>query len=257
VFDFLVKRRREAIRAQPFPEAWREIMDRNVAFVTRLDVDERTKLEGLVQIFLVEKNFEGCGGLDLTDEIRVTIAAEACLLILHRDSDIYPELASVLVYPTAYKAKKSSREGGIVIESEDARLGESWVRGAVVLAWDHVLSSARHLGGDNVVLHELAHQLDAEDGRMDGAPALGDRAHYASWARVLGEEFKELSERLHEGRGSDIDAYGATSPSEFFAVVTEMFFERGAQMREHHPDLYAELAAFYHQDPAARHPPTQ
>ena len=138
-----------------------------------------------------------------------------------------------------------------MIESEDARLGESWTRGVVVLAWDHVASSARHLGGDNVVLHEFAHQLDAEDGSMDGAPDLGSRARFASWARVLGEEFAELSARLHAGRGSDIDAYGATSPPEFFAVVTEMFFEKPAQLRKRHPELYAELAAFYRQDPAA------
>ena len=256
MFDFLEKRRRAAIRAHPFPEGWREIIDRNVAYVARLTAEERTNLEGLVQVFLAEKRMEGCGGLELTDEIRVTIAAEACRLILHREFDIYPELVTVLVYPTAYRAKKTTHEGPVVIESEDARLGESWMRGAVVLAWDHVLASAKRLGGDNVVLHELAHQLDAEDGAMDGAPRLGNRARYASWARVLGAEFKELSERLHEGRSTDIDPYGATSPPEFFAVVTEMFFEQGPQLKRRHPELYAELAAFYHQDPAARHAPT-
>ena len=248
--------RRKLLRAQPFPEAWQAILERDVAYAAQLDAEERRELEGLVQIFLEEKHFEGCGGLELTDRIRVTIAAEACRLLLHRETDIYPQLVSVLVSPSAYKATRRTQEGRVVIEREDALLGESRMRDAVVLSWDHVLESAHHMGGGNVVLHELAHQLDAEDGAMDGAPALGDRARYASWARVLGEEFAELSERLHDGRRSDIDGYGATNPAEFFAVITEMFFERGAQLKERHPELYGELEAFYHQDPAARHAPT-
>lgn len=252
MFDFLTRHKHAAIVAKPFPDAWREVLDRDVAYVAKLTADERRALEGLVQIFLAEKSFEGCGGLTLTDEIRVTVAAQACLLILHRDVvDVYPGLDSILVYPSAYRASSKKREGLVVIESEDARLGESWTRGAVVLAWDHVLRSARHLGGGNVVLHEFAHQLDAADGAVDGAPDLGSRARYASWARVLGEEFEDLSSRLHAGRGSDIDAYGATSPPEFFAVVTEMFFEKAQQLKKHHPELYAELAAFYRQDPAS------
>ena len=250
MFDFLKRRKREALRAQPFPEGWREMMDRDVAHVAKLSPADRAELEGLVQVFLAEKNIEGCGGLQLTDEMRVTIAAQACMLLLHRETDIYPELETVLVYPHAYRAKATRHDGPVVVESEDARLGESWTRGVVVLAWDHVSSSARHLGGDNVVLHEFAHQLDAEDGSMDGAPDLGSRARFKSWARVLGEEFAELSGRLHAGRPSDIDAYGATSPPEFFAVVTEMFFEKPHQLRKRHPELYAELAAFYRQDPA-------
>ncbi len=248
--------RRAVLRAQPFPETWQAILDRDVAYAAQLDVEERRELEGLVQIFIEEKHFEGCGGLELTDQIRVTIAAEACRLLLHRETDIYPQLVSVLVYPSAYKATRLTQEGRVVIEREDALLGESRMRDAVVLSWDHVLEGARHIGGDNVVLHELAHQLDAESGAMNGAPELGGRARYASWARVLGEEFAELSQRLHEGRGSDIDGYGATNPAEFFAVLTEMFFERGAQLKERHPKLYAELVGFYHQDPAARHAPT-
>ena len=252
MFDFLTRRKHAAIVAEPFPEAWREILDRDVAYVGKLSGEEWKTLEGLVQIFLAEKSFEGCGGLEMNDEIRVTVAAQACLLVLHRDMvDLYPGLDSILVYPSAYRAASKKRDGLVVIESDDARLGESWTRGSVVLAWDHVLRSARHLGGDNVVLHEFAHQLDAADGDVDGAPDLGSRARYASWARVLGEEFAELSDRLHAGRASDIDAYGATNPPEFFAVVTEMFFEKPRQLKNRHPELYAELAAFYKQDPAS------
>jgi Mlc titration factor MtfA (ptsG expression regulator) len=252
MFDFWKRRQHAAIVAEPFPEAWLEVLERDVAYVAKLTPEERKTLEGLVQIFIAEKSFEGCGGLAMTDEIKVTIAAHACLLVLHLDvADVYPGLDSILVYPSAYRATSTKREGRVVIESDDARLGESWTRGVVVLAWDHVLRSARHLGGDNVVLHEFAHQLDAADGSVDGAPDLGSRARYASWARVLGEEFADLSDKLHRGRASDIDAYGATSPPEFFAVVSEMFFEKPGALKSRHPELYAELAAFYKQDPAS------
>lgn len=246
------RRRRAALRAQPLSPERRAIIERNVAHVRLLDEAARRELEELVQVFLAEKHFEGCGGLELTDEMRVTIAAQACLLLLGRETDIYPDLVSILVYPSAYRAKGERREGPIVLEGDDPRLGESWTRGLVVLAWDHVKAEARALGTSNLVLHELAHQLDAEDGSMDGAPDLASRERYASWARVLGEEYAELSARLHAGRPSDIDAYGATSPAEFFAVVTEMFFEKPAQLARRHPDLYDELARFYRQDPAKR-----
>jgi Mlc titration factor MtfA (ptsG expression regulator) len=140
-----------------------------------------------------------------------------------------------------------------VLEGGQARLGESWMSGVVVLAWDHVKSDATQPAhGQNVVLHEFAHQLDGEDGSMDGAPDLGARARYTSWARVLGEEFADLVQKVHAGRPTDIDAYGATNPAEFFAVATEMFFEKSRAMKRRHPDLYGELVAFYKQDPAAQ-----
>lgn len=234
------------------PEAWRTILNANVPYARLLTAADRDLLEGLVRVFLAEKHFEGCGGLMITDEMRVTIAAQACLLLLHRDGDIYPGLDSILVYPHAYRVRSARRDGAVVVEADDVRLGESWVHGALVLAWDHVSSATHHVSpGQNVVLHEFAHQLDAEGGSMDGAPDLGSRARYASWAHVLGEEFKELSARIHAGRDGDIDPYGATSPPEFFAVITEMFFERPHDLRERHPELYAELAAFYRQDTAA------
>ena len=253
MFDFLKNRRRDALRNEPLTDAERAVLKKNVPYLSKLDEADRTEFEGLVRIFLAEKSFEGCGGLELTDEMKITIAAQACLLLLHRENDVYPDVESILVYPTAYRAPTTKREGGVVIESEQARLGESWTRGVVVLAWDHVKSgAAQPADGQNVVLHEFAHQLDGEDGAMDGAPDLGARARYTSWAHVLGDEFRELAEELHAGRRSDIDAYGATNPAEFFAVVTEMFFEKPRALKQRHPELYEELAAFYKQDPAAR-----
>ncbi len=253
MFDFFKDRRRAALRAEPLTADQRAVIEKNVPYASRLDDADRNELEGLVKIFLAEKAFEGCAGLEITEEIKVTIAAIACILLLHRETDIYPDVDAILVYPSAYRAPSRSGEGGVVIEGEQARLGESWTRGLVVLAWDHVRSgAATPTDGQNVVLHEFAHQLDGEDGAMDGAPDLGARARYTSWAHVLGAEFSELSTRLHAGRRSDIDAYGATNPAEFFAVVTEMFFEKPRALKGRHPELYEELAMFYKQDPAAR-----
>jgi Mlc titration factor MtfA (ptsG expression regulator) len=251
IFDFWKKRRRAELRDAPFPEPWRSILAEHVPYVRTLSEEDQRELEGLVQVFLAEKSFEGAGGLTLTDDIRVTIAAQACILLLHRETDMYPELDSIVVYPHPYRAKAQRREGMVVVESDEVRLGESWSRGTIVLAWDHVQRGASLLDGHNVVLHEFAHQLDAEDGSVDGAPELGSRAHYRAWAQVLGAEYKELSDRVHAGRRSDIDAYGATSPPEFFAVVTELFFEQPTKLRARHPELYEELRSFYNQDPGA------
>ncbi len=252
MFDFFKKRRREALQSQPLSEEQRATLARNVPYLASLNEADRSELEGLVQIFLAEKSFEGCGGLELTDEMRLTIAAQACLLLLHRENDMYPNVDSILVYPSAYRVPTEQHDGLVVVQEDQARLGESWQRGLVVLAWDHALSgAAQPHDGQNVVLHEFAHQLDSEDGGMNGTPELGARARYTSWAHVLGDEFDELSHRLHAGRSSDIDAYGATNPAEFFAVLTEMFFEKPRALKKKHAELYRELSEFYRQDPAA------
>ncbi len=253
LLDFWKKHRRAEIRERPFPASYADIIARNVPYVARLSPDDRRELEGLALVFLDEKPFEGCGGLEVDDEIRVTIAAQACVLLLHRDTDMYPNLDVVLVYPSAYRAQARRRDGAVVIDEEGVRLGESWTQGTVVLAWDSVKRGATHMfDGHNVVFHEFAHQLDAEDGSMDGAPDLETGARYSAWAKVLGDEYEELTRRLASGRGSDIDAYGATNAQEFFAVVTEIFFERPHALKKRHPDLYAELAGFFRQDPAER-----
>ena len=245
-------RRRAHLLEGPFPPEWRAILDRNVPFVSRLDEAERRTLEDRVRIFVAEKRFEGCGGLEPTDEMRVTIAAQACLLLLHLDeTDVFPTVESVLVYPSAYRAPHVRQPGGIVMD-EIARAGESWVQGTLVLAWDAVLRGAHDLR-HNLVLHEFAHALDQEDGRADGAPRLPTRAMYGPWARVLGAPSSSSSRReIRAGHQTSIDPYGATSPAEFFAVVTEAFFGRARELRQGHPALYEQLRAFYRQDPASR-----
>jgi MtfA peptidase len=253
VLNLLFKnRRRAALRQRPLSAEQWAIVERNVRYVATLSAEDRRELAGHIQVFLAEKTFEGCGGLVLTDEIKLTIAAQACILLLHRKTDYYPELGSILVYPSAYVAKVTrQRPGSIVVESDQVRLGESWARGTVVLAWDAVQRAAsRFTDGHNVALHEFAHQLDAEDGDMDGAPLLGKRSLYIAWAHALGSEYAELVERVAAHEHGDIDAYGAESPAEFFAVVTEAFFETGVQLKRLHPELYRVLRDFYQQDPA-------
>jgi len=246
-------RRRRRLREKPLPPEWLEIVRRNVPYYRRLPEEDRRELHGHVQVFLAEKHFEGCGGLELTEEIRVTVAAHACILLLHRRTDYYPKLKSILIYPHVYVARNvKRRQNGLVYEQDETRSGESWDRGMLVLSWEDVRRSAADINdGHNVVLHEFAHQLDQEDGEIDGAPGLPRRSRYAAWARVLGEEYERLIRTLEQHRRDVIDDYGATSPAEFFAVVTESFFTKPIPLKNRHPELYEQLRLFYQQDPAA------
>jgi Mlc titration factor MtfA (ptsG expression regulator) len=251
MFGFFKRRRRNRLRSTSLPVSWLAIIDKNLPMFKRLTEADRRELQGHVQVFLAEKYFEGCGGLSLTDEIKVTIAAQACLLLLHRDTDYYPRLITILVYPSAYFASAIEPiGGGVVLHGEEVRLGEAWKSGVVVLSWDDVQSSARDIhDGHNLVLHEFAHQLDMEDGAADGTPLLDRSSHHMTWARVLGREYDRLRRDSVLGRSTVLDKYGATDPAEFFAVATECFFENPAPMRRKHPELYAELKSFYRQDP--------
>lgn len=254
MFDFLRRRRYAKITHEPFPEAFLEILERRVPYVERLDPEERTKLLGLVQIFLAEKSFEGAGGLEVDDEMRVTVAAQASVLLLgFEDPEVYPELARVVIYPDAYRATRKAMHGAVLQDSEEVRLGESWERGVVVLSWRAVRSGADNVAdGHNVVFHELAHQLDQQFADAEGAPELPEGMSYATWSKVLGAEFAKLEDAAEEGKKSLLDHYGATNPAEFFAVATETFFEKPRQMKEKKPALYEQLARYYRQDPAAQ-----
>ena len=248
-------RRRARVRRREFPQAWLEILERSVPHYASLPHAERRELQQHILVFLDEKDFEGVGGLAMTDEIRVTIAAQACLLLLNRDTNYYPGLRSVIVYPSTYMVRGSKHRlpDGTIIESDSVRLGESWHRGNVVLAWDAVKRGVMQPDdGQNVVLHEFAHQLDSEWAGMEGAPALPERGMYAAWARVLGREYRQLLDDISSSRDTLLGRYAATSPAEFFAVVTELFFERSRLLRDRHPELYEQLRGFYKQDPAAR-----
>jgi len=255
MFRWLRRRRRKKIKARPFPDAWRGFMEQHVPYVAMLEENNRRELEGHVLIFLEEKSFEGCGGLEMTDEIRVSIAAQACMLLLGRDTDYYPGLGTILVYPAAYVAtSKSSLAGGSIIESEQVRLGESWSSGQVVLSWNDVERGAADVrDGHNVVFHEFAHQLDGLNPAGDGAPVLDKRSMYIAWARVLGTEYERLLDDIDRHRRTVLDKYGGTNPAEFFAVASETFFEQPETLKRRHPELYEQLALFYKQDPVSRY----
>ena len=249
VLDARRQRRRSLAMAQPFPDAWAAILRTTLPPYAKLPEELRNELHRDINLFMAEKAFEGCGGLELNDEIRITIAAQACMLLLNRADGCYPRLRSILVYPSTYVAGGKGVLGGDGDE-ESVRLGESWSSGVVVLAWDSARRGASNFDdGHNVVMHEFAHQLDQEDGPADGAPILGRHSAYASWAKVFSSEFAALQSKTRRGKRSVFDSYGATNPAEFFAVATESFFEKPQRFRKKHPELYAELQAYYKVDP--------
>jgi Mlc titration factor MtfA (ptsG expression regulator) len=244
--------RRKKLLILPFPAAWESILQRTVALYQHLPQALKQQLQADIQLFLAEKHFEGAGGLEMSDEVRITIAAQACMLLLNRKDRNYPGLDSIVVYPGAYVAAKRVSLGTTYVEEPSVRLGESWHRGTVVLAWDQVQRDAHYpASGHSVVLHEFAHQLDQENGRSDGVPLLENRSGYAAWARILSREYLRLQQDIQHHRKSLLDTYGATNPAEFFAVATEAFFTRPQQMQHREPELYAELKEYYKVDPAA------
>ncbi len=244
--------KRKKLIALPFPAAWESALQRNVTLYRHLPAALKQQLQADIHLFLAEKHFEGAGGLEMSEEIRVTIAAQACMLLLNRKDRNYPGLDSIVVYPSAYVAAKRVSLGATYVEESSVRLGESWHRGTVVLAWDQVQQDAHYPeSGHSVVLHEFAHQLDQENGRSDGVPLLENRSGYAAWARILSREYLRLQQDIQHHRKSVLDPYGVTNPAEFFAVATEAFLTKPQQMQCNEPELYAELKEYYKVDPAA------
>lgn len=235
----------------PFPAEWVEILERNIEVYRNLPMPLRMQLRKLIKRFLHKKHFSGAGGLELTDEIRVTIAAQACMLQLNRKGALYPRLKYIIVYPTAFVVSRTETDAsGVSGEARRGLLGESWDNGKVILAWDNVLHGARNfVDGQNVVLHEFSHQLDSESGSTDGAPLLAGESSYRSWATALSGEYRVLQRKARAGRRSLMDHYGATNPAEFFAVATETFFEKPRRMARHHSELFEVLRSYYRIDP--------
>ena len=248
---YLTERKRRRIRARPFPVAWHEILKRRVPLVRALPADLQLQLKQHIQVLVAEKAFIGCDGLTVTDEMRVTIAAQACLLILNRPRDYYPKLRQILVYPGSFVVDRAHTDGiGVAHHARQVLSGESWSEGQVVLSWHDTLAGAAIPDdGQNVVIHEFAHQLDQETGEANGAPALARRAHYKRWSQVLGAEFRLLQRRTALGVDTLFSEYGATDPAEFFAVISEVFFEQPQRMADEHPALYRELVLLYRLDP--------
>jgi Mlc titration factor MtfA (ptsG expression regulator) len=251
----LAERRRRRLREAPFPAHWRTILRNRVPRFSTLPFDERRRLEQEIAVFVAEKDFIGCAGQEVDDEVRVTIAAQACMLLLGRPRHHFASLSTILVYPGAFVVEKLRPEpSGVLQETRQALSGESWSNGQVVLSWQDVLEGAADpADGRNVVVHEFAHQLDQEKGYANGAPVLAGRERHRSWSTVMGREYARLQARIAwEAPGAEpplLSPYGATDPAEFFAVASEVFFERPARLAAEHPELYAELSAYYRVDP--------
>ncbi len=243
------ERRRRRLRERPFPAAWARIVQRRVPLAMRLPAGLRHRLEGHMQVFVAEKPFIGCQGMAIDDEVRVTVAALACLLLIgHGQAGCYPRLRQVLVYPEAFAVQRTQvLLGGVVDVQPQMLAGESWGQGQVILGWQQVLDGANDAGdGRNVVLHEFAHQIDQDSGAADGQPWQANAAARRRWSVVMGDAF----ERLRHTPSAVIDAYGASDPAEFFAVATEAFFERPQALADEAPEVYAELARLYRLQPA-------
>lgn len=243
---------RQRIIQYEFPAEWLEILKENVPFYNLLPAGQQRELQQLVMVFAEEKTFEGCGGLELTDEIIITIAAQACILLLGQNHDLYPNLRTILIYPTAYFAPEVRHlRDGSILETVQFRFGESWSRGQVVLAWDEIKQDTLDINdGHNLVFHEFAHQLDYEYGIADKIPAMVRRSKYMTWARILSDEYDKLLTDSLNNRETLLNKYGAISHSEFFAVATEYYFEKPVELKKLHPELYEQLNDFYKLDTA-------
>ncbi|HEU5295145.1 MAG TPA: M90 family metallopeptidase [Burkholderiaceae bacterium] len=244
--------RRQRIARQPFPAAWRDIVRRHVPLARELPAGQQLRLKKHIQVLLAEVPFVGCAGLEVNDEVRVTIAAQAAFLLLGRGGS-FSNLREVLVYPGHFVVPRSEvGAGGVVHEARDVLAGQSWQRGQVIVAWDAVLDGAVDAhDGVNVVMHEFAHQLDQDTGPANGAPYVGRGTVQQAWARVMNREFDELRARLARAESTLIEPYAATSPAEFFAVTTELFFERPEALAGERPELYEQLKRCYRLDPAS------
>lgn len=247
-----VQRKRAA--ATPLSDAQRQILHDNIPLYRRLPDEMKARLEHHIQAFLFDKRFHGMQGLAIDDEIRLTVAGTACILLLGREDLAFAGFTNLLIYPSTFVSEQHHHDGMIEHVGRPARLGESWKRGPMVLAWD----SARHGAGDihdghNVILHEFAHKLDEADGAMDGAPVLEQRSQYVSWARVMQPAFDRLQRNAAQHVKTVMDHYGATNPAEFFAVLVETFYEKPRQLERHHPELYAEMKRCFGVDPKSWH----
>lgn len=253
LFGPAVRRRRwRRLRASAPPADLDAVLRANVPLYSAMPDDLQRQLLGHVNVFLAEKRFIGCGGQEIDNEVRYTVAGTACILLLNREPEYFPGFTSILVYPDTFESMDVQYDGPVEVHERTARAGESWHRGPVVLSWGDVVRGVTDpVDGFNVVLHEFAHKLDEQDSDTDGLPELHASDHYGEWAEVLGREYAALQERAARGANHVLDDYGLESPAEFFAVATESFFESARAMRRQLPDLYEQLRRYYRVDPAS------
>lgn len=240
---------------KPFPNEWLFHVKKAVPFYDVMPESLQSDLLQEVTKFLLFKKFTGCAGLEVTDEMRVSVAACACLLILNRANSGFEKVKWILLYPAEFIVRRSVKDAsGVVHHSRGVLAGEAWQTGRIILSWDSVQKGIFDFNdGRNVVLHEFAHQLDGESGNMNGAPLLYSKGAYGSWATIMTREFNSLVNHAYFGQRTVLDQYGATNPAEFFAVATESFFEEPESLKSEHPELYQQLADYYHVNPLEWH----
>jgi Mlc titration factor MtfA (ptsG expression regulator) len=250
LLNFAASRLQFRLPSDPVPDTWHDMLERNVPLARGLAAAEREQLLRVARLLLEEVPFEGCGGVVVDDEMRVTIAATAALLLYRLPYPRFTKLVRVLVYPDTFvPAKAESRQDSMVIES-DPSLGQAWMSGVVVVAWDAVQRDAAKANADgSVVLHEMAHILDAEDGIFDGTPLFDDTTQGAEWARVLTREFERQRDAVDAGQEPPLDDYAGRNHAEFFAVATEAFFCSPDRLRSQLPELYDQLQRFFRHAP--------
>lgn len=247
---YLTKIRRNTLFSKPASDEFMSVITQFVPIYHKLPDNLKKELIGHMNIFLSEKSYEGCGGLEITNTIKIVIAAQACMLLLNRKSNYYPKLSVIYVYPDAFQSNQVSSEGGVEVTQQVVRSGESWTNGPVVLSWNHTKHGANDIkDGENVVFHEFAHQLDQEDGYNDGIPIHESPSQYIAFARMMESKFDKLQKRIMKRKKTVMNAYGGTSKAEFFAVLTETFFEKPRQLQRRHPELYEEVKDYYKLDP--------
>ncbi len=244
------RQKREQLLATPLTSEQRDVVARLVPLADRLPQPLRLKLEGKINLFLHQITFRGQNGIEVSEEMRLSIAAQACLLIVN--SPVwYDTLRNVLIYPSAFLTHRDSHDGYVVHENRHATLGESWARGPVILSWDHALHGGLNSeDGHNVVIHEFAHQLDSLNGHSNGIPILRKGQAYAGWEKAMLDAYQYHVERVERGGRTLIDPYGATNHEEFFAEAIVTFFERPRALRSEEPALYAQLVELLALDPA-------
>lgn len=254
VFGAIRRWRRRKLTAGPFPPAWEAVLAENFAQFALLPAAHQAKLRDRARVFAAEKYWEGVGGAEVTEEMRVTVAAMACVLTLGFDDAeaFFPKVLTVLIHEEKYSRKaRRRRAGGIVAEGDEWRLGEAWELGPVGLSWPDVLEGGRDPDdGFNLVYHEFAHALDMTGGTADGVPPLPNARAEREWSKTLAAELAALRDARAQGYGIPLDSYALSDEAEFFAVSTESYFERPRLLKIRLPRVYDLLDSFYRLGPA-------
>lgn len=245
MWSFFRNRRRRGWLAVALPEPQLQVLKQNVPAFNRLQPDLQNRILDCVRILIGERNWEGCEGLDVSDEMKTTIAGHAAFILLRSGDYYFDGVTTILVYPDVMVRSR----GGVL----EHTVGEAWDNGGVILSWPEVLLAADHNDGRNVVIHEFAHHLDGLDGEMGGSISFDKTADQAAWDEIAGHEFQQLVHDVKAGRRTLLDPYGATNEAEFFAVASECFFERPRPMQDRHPELFGLLKTYYRIDPRDWH----